>query len=592
MTWMKRSALIIITAASTIVAAGGGCPAVSEPDLKKSLRELTSDKYEGRLTGSGGGAVTESYLEKRFSALGLEKIMEKEGFRQSFSFTAGVKIGEGNSLSFMTNGETVCELSPEKDFMPASFSEDCEIRGAEIVFAGFGIRSREPARNDYEGIEAKDKVVIVLRDGPDGDDPKSQWAPFYSSRYKASAAKELGAKALLLVSTDEKGDVLPAMKRGAAAGSAQIPVVSLKLSFLKKLLEVEEIPISEGSGLKELKPFAVKNVSATMNIKLKREKASASNIVGLLPATVKTADTIVVGAHWDHLGRGIEGSLAGKFGEIHRGADDNASGTAGVLELARVFSLEKSRKKNLLFVCFAGEEIGALGSGHFVKNIPPGAGSIVAMINLDMIGRLGEKVVVDGTGTAKEWKDILERANAEKLDMSTHEDGYGASDHSSFYAKNIPVLFFFTGAHADYHLPSDTADKINYPGEAKVLRLVRKTILEIMNMDGRPTYAATEGNAGKGRASFSVYVGTVPDFTEEGKGFKIMSVRAGSPAEKAGLKGGDLLISLGGKAIANIYDYTYALQEFRPGDEAEAVVIREGSEVKVRIVFGARKAAE
>ncbi len=161
-------------------------------------------------------------------------------------------------------------------------------------------------------------MVLVLR-AARRRRPKSQWAPFYSSRYEASAAKEFGAKALLLVSTDEKGDVLPAMKRGAAAGSAQIPVVSLKLSFLKKLLEVEEIPISEGSGLKELKPFAVKKMSATMNIKLKREKASASNIVGFLPATVKTADTIVVGAHWDHLGRGIEGSLAGKFGEIHRG---------------------------------------------------------------------------------------------------------------------------------------------------------------------------------------------------------------------------------------------------------------------------------
>lgn len=565
---------------------------ISEAELRKSIVELASDKFQGRLTGSEGGAATESYLEERFSSLNLDKICEPGGFRQSFSFTAGVKIGEGNSVVFVSGGKALCYLSPEKDFMPASFSEDCEINGAAIVFAGFGIRSKEPARNDYDGIDAKNKVVIVLRDGPEGDDPKSVWAPYQSSRYKASVAKELGARALVVVSASEKGDELPAMKRGAAAGSSQIPVFSMKRRFLKKLMETEKRPMPEAGRADGTKAFQLERSTADIRIILSRERENASNIVGFLPATVKTADTIVVGAHWDHLGRGIEGSLAAKFGEIHRGADDNASGTAGVLELARIFTLEKNRAKNLLFVCFAGEEIGALGSGHFVKNIPPGAGNIVAMINLDMIGRLREKVIVDGTGTAKEWKDLLERANTEKLQLSTHEDGYGASDHSSFYAKNIPVLFFFTGAHSDYHLPSDTAEKIDCAGEAKILRLVENTILEIMNMEGRPTYAATEGNGGKGRASFNVYVGTVPDFTEEGKGFKIMSVRPGSPAEKAGLKGGDLLVSLGGKKIGNIYDYTYALQEFRPGEEAEAVVIRDGAEVKVKIVFGARKAAE
>lgn len=324
---------------------------------------------------------------------------------------------------------------------------------------------------------------------------------------------------------------------------------------------------------------------------MKREKATAANVVGLLKSTSPSDEYVVIGAHWDHLGRGIEGSLSQKWGEVHYGADDNGSGSAGILELVRLLKEDKVRKRNILFVAFGAEELGGLGSVHFVKNSPVPLSKIVAMINLDMIGRFKEKLIVDGSGTAKEWKNLLEECNSEKISLSLHESGYGASDHTSFYTQNIPVLFFFTGAHSDYHLPSDTADKINYEGEAKILDYVKRVALKIVNLDKKPTYLETKGNTGD-RAAFNVYVGTVPDFTEEGKGFRILSVRPDSPAEKAGLKSGDLIISLGGKKIENIYDYTYVLQEHKPGDEVEAIVIREGNELKLKIVFGTRKASE
>lgn len=587
--WLLLVSAFLLVAGAAASAPAGGIP---QGRIGRTIEVLASDEFDGRLSGSAGGAKTEKYLERQFESLKLQKLPALGGFRQEFSFTAGVSLGEGNRISLFAEGKEPVGLKPGEDFIPASFSEDCDIKGAGIVFAGYGIKSKNPERNDYEGLEAKDRVVIVLRDGPEGDDPKSRWAPFYNTRYKATIAKDLGAKALIVVSPDEKGDELPRMRTGAAAGSASIPVVSMKLSFLKRLFGMEGVAIAADGDLKAARSFVLAGSSIDMTVKLKREKSTASNIVGFLPATVKTAETIVVGAHWDHLGRGIEGSLAEKFGEVHRGADDNASGTAGVLELARMFSGEKERKRNILFVCFAAEEIGGLGSVHFTKNPPIPISDIIAMINLDMIGRFKEKVIVDGAGTAKEWKDILEKANTGKLNLSLHEDGYGASDHSSFYAKSIPVLFFFTGAHADYHLPSDTADKIDLEGETKILGLVANVVTETMNMNGKPLYVATEGNSGAGRASFNVYVGTVPDFTEEGKGFKILSVRPKSPAEKAGIMGGDLLVSLGGKKIENIYDYTYALREFKPGEEAEAVVIRGGKEVRLKVVFGSRKTAE
>jgi hypothetical protein len=303
-------------------------------------------------------------------------------------------------------------------------------------------------------------------------------------------------------------------------------------------------------------------------------------------------ETILVGAHWDHLGRGIEGSLAESFGDIHPGADDNASGVAGLLELARVLARDRDRSRRVCFAAFGAEELGGLGAAHFTRESPLPLSDIVAMINLDMIGRLRERLVVDGSGTAREWPELLARANTANLPLSLHPDGFGASDHSAFYAKGIPVLFFFTGAHADYHRPSDTAERLNYAGEARVLDLVRRTVHEIERLPARPTPVALPAPTGTQRVNLPVYVGTIPDFTSQEKGFAILGVRPGSPAEKAGLRPGDRLVRLGERAIENIYDYMNALQQHRPGEKAEAVILRQGAEVRLIIEFGARRSAE
>lgn len=564
---------------------------VSVVNLKSYIGYLASDELEGRLAGSMGGEKTQKFFESKFKELGLLPLKELNGYLQTFSFTSKVSLDTGNELFIGLGAGNKIKLIPEKDFMPTSFSEDCSFENLEVVFCGYGIKAQKPQRNDYEGVDVKNKVVLVLRNGPDGDDPKSPYAPFYSSRYKASVGREMGAKAIIIVSPDDKNDELPKMRSGAVAGSSSMVVVSMKRDFFKKVFEAEGKLIPSLDDLKKGSSFQFSKVKISLNIKLKREKATAANVVGLLNSTSPSDEYVVIGAHWDHLGRGIEGSLAEKWGEIHYGADDNGSGSAGILELVRVLKAEKPRQRNILFIAFGAEELGGLGSVHFVKHSPIPLSKIVAMINLDMIGRFKEKLIIDGSGTAEEWKDLLEECNSQKIPLSLHESGYGASDHTSFYTQKIPILFFFTGAHSDYHLPSDTADKINYDGEAKILNYVKSVALKIVNLDKKPTYLETKGNTGN-RAAFNVYVGTVPDFTEEGKGFRILSVRPDSPAEKAGLKGGDLIVSLGGKKIENIYDYTYVLQEHKPGDEVEAIAIREGKELKLKIIFGSRKTSE
>lgn len=561
---------------------------VNIKNLKKDIEILCGDLFEGRLSGSEGGKRTEEYLIKRFKGLGLEPLKNK--YFHEFLFTAKVSIEGENYLKFKGEDEVI-ELSIEKDFIPSSFSSDCELKDCGVVFCSFGIKSSEPKRDDYADVDVKDKVVIVLRDGPSGDDPKSPFAPFYSPRYKASVAKEHHAKAIILVDLAERKDELPKMRSGVVAGSSSIAVVSMKKGFLKKILEIEGKKVENISDIKDLSSFEFNKVKISMKINLRREKERARNIVGILKAKEISDEYIVIGAHHDHLGRGIEGSLSSNWGEIHRGADDNASGVAGLLELARVLKKEGVLKRNILFIAFGGEELGGLGSTSFVNEEIINPSKIVAMINLDMIGRLREKLIVDGVGTAKEWESIINEIGEKELNLSFKEGGFGASDHSAFYSKKIPVLFFFTGAHEDYHLPSDNPSKINYEGEVKVIEFVKKVILKLANEKLMLSYLETKSPRG-GRASFKVYVGTVPDFTYEGKGFKIMSVKSGSPAEMAGLMANDIIISINGKKIDDIYDYAYSLSEYKPNDEVEVIVIRNGEEKKLKLTFGERDKVE
>lgn len=391
----------------------------------------------------------------------------------------------------------------------------------------------------------------------------------------------------------------------------------------------------------------------------------AYNVIGILEGTdpVLKNEAIVIGAHYDHLGKGGMGSLAVNSTEIHHGADDNASGTSALIELARQFSKAKNNKRTIIFIAFGGEEEGLLGSKFYVNNPVFPLDKTVAMINLDMVGRLkDDKLTVGGIGTASEWKDLVTLANTkyeiessllkkgiccvnanisngqitlegtterEKLPdavkvsieiakqkvinhltlsdgnnykripsiinnsftLQLNEDGFGPSDHASFYLKQIPVLFFFTGTHLDYHKPSDTFDKINYDGLRKITEYVRQ-IAEYVDqyMNKRPTYTVAKSSATEtGRRGFSVSLGTIPSYSEGTDGMVIDGVRDDSPASKAGLKANDKIIKLAGKDIRNVQDYTAVLGDLKPDVEYEIVVMRGAEKLTLKIVPVARK---
>ncbi|MDQ3683990.1 MAG: M20/M25/M40 family metallo-hydrolase, partial [Acidobacteriota bacterium] len=378
------------------------------------------------------------------------------------------------------------------------------------------------------------------------------------------------------------------------------------------------------------------NVALSITVDAVRRERPAHNVVGVLEGSDPNLknESIIIGAHYDHLGRGGQGSLARREGEIHHGADDNASGTAGLIELARLFAGERSKlRRTIVFIAFGGEEEGLLGSNFYVNNPAVPLAQTIAMINMDMIGRLKEdRLMIGGAGTASEWRGWIERINADpnikmvaasggvepasvnvsggefpvvigangrvmatanprgRFALALSEDGFGPSDHSSFYAKKIPVLFFFTGTHEDYHKPSDTAEKINYAGEARVLSFVREIVSELQASERRPTYAvARSQSAGRTATGFRVYLGTVPNYADSTDGMKLDAVRDDSPAAKAGLHAGDVIVKLAGREIRNVYDYTYALGEMKAGQEYDVEVMRDGKRMAMKLTPAARK---
>lgn len=560
-------------------------PDISAEALRKHVYYLASDEMKGRLTGTPEARKAAEYIEAEFQKYGLLNPPGQQSAYQQFEFTSGVKLGQDNALAAADRNYTVAN-----DFIPSGFSEDATLNNIPAVFAGFGMQAHDQKYDDYAGLDVKGKAVFIYRYGPEGDDPKSAYAQYYPVRYKAMTAREQGAAALLVVSQEEDDDELPKLRTDASFGTSGIPVLFVKRSVAANLLK------AAGKSLPDWKnphsgaqTFDLPGLALTLHCNLVREKGHSDNVLGWLPAATASDQTLVIGAHYDHLGLGMEGSLAPKWGEVHNGADDNASGVAGILELARVFSTQREHlKRNILFIAFGGEELGTLGSGYFVKNAVLPLKNIAAMINLDMIGRLRDhKVVIGGAGTSSAWKDLLTARGDLKLTLN--EDGYGPSDHSVFYAKDIPVLFFFTGAHSEYHRPEDDPNTLNYEGMVDVLHYVDRLAYEIDVAEKMPEFtrakAGAQEMAGRG---FRVYVGTIPDYTEEVKGVKLTGVREGSPAEKAGLRAGDIIIKFGNKQVENIYDYTYALQDHKPGDAVTIVVLRDGKELPLEATLERR----
>jgi aminopeptidase YwaD len=407
-----------------------------------------------------------------------------------------------------------------------------------------------------------------------------------TSRAKALAAREAGATALLLV--NDAATASREFRWDGSSSNAGLPVGRISRSAAAALLLAAGIDSAVFSSAAPTQA-AVRETQVAGRFSLGLVRAKTRNVAGLLPGGNKEmrSQTIVVGAHYDHLGWGQEGSLyRGAEPMIHNGADDNASGTAGMLELAEYFAAQRP-SRSMLFLAFSGEEMGLLGSAHWVSTPTVPLENIIAMINLDMIGRLPDstrRLHVQGTGTSPVWSDLLTSMNdGFGFDLARIEDGQGSSDHSSFYGKNIPVLFFFTGLHSDYHRPSDDAEKLNYAGLEEVTLFTAEVLRAIDGADEAPAFTRVERKETQQNMRFSVYVGTVPDYAHTGEGFRISGASPGSPAEKAGLKEGDIIVKFGETTVGNIYDYMAALGRYNAGDAVPVIVRRGAESVELRV---------
>jgi hypothetical protein len=602
-----RAAVVLALLVTCLAVAAPTANQLSPADPQRYLNDiktLTQPKMEGRGDGTKGLTRAEHILAERYKDLGLQPA-GKNGYLQSFVVTTGAKLKGKNHFNVQT-GEAKKELKLSQDYVPLSFSSSGTAAGP-LVFAGYGATAEEFAYDDYAGIDVKDKLVLVLRYEPSGFAAKSgnQGLTRHSQLVtKAINARNHGAKGLILVNGklgEGEEDLLT--RFGSISGPENVGILFAQV----KNAIAEEWLRTTGKSLKDTqeqinsatKPGSFTlpdNVHATLAIGIENTRASVNNVLAYLPG--KTDEYVILGAHYDHLGRGTFDSLAPSLiGQLHPGADDNASGTAGILELARILSPLKGRlDRGILFASFAGEELGLLGSAAWVKEPTRPLDKAVAMLNLDMVGRIkNEKVYIGGVGTGSTLQKVLDQARGDStLKFEISQGGYSSSDHTSFVSKRIPVLFFFSGLHSDYHKPSDTWEKIDPKAAAGLLNIVGRAAVELATDQEKPKFVEVvetnphTGNPGGG-GGYGPYFGSIPDFGQTENGVKFSDVKPGSPAAKAGLKAGDVLIQFGDKPIKNLYDFTDALRRSKVGDVVPVTVLRDGRELKVEVKLGQRK---
>jgi aminopeptidase YwaD len=560
------------------------------------VKFLASEAMQGRATGSPELEKAAAYIAKQFKANGLQPV-DGKNYLLAFPVTTNAKLGTGNHFAYVEDGKSE-KLKFEDDFIPFNFSSRGEVSG-NVVFAGYGITAREYNYDDYAGVDAKNKLVLILRHEPQEFDEKSVFAgkvytehsQFFS---KVVNAKNHGARGVILINdrANHRGDADQLEVFGKTAGPADggIPFVQIKADVAERWIakagkNLDDIEADIDTDLKPRSFALPDSLRIEENVDVERVVKTAHNVAGYLPG--ETAEYIVIGAHYDHLGLGEQFSMAPSLtGTVHPGADDNASGTAGVIELARRFASEPKPKRGILFLTFAGEELGLLGSSYYVNHPSLPLDKAVAMINMDMIGRLREgKVYVGGGGTGTTFRATLDQVIPKyKLNVDFSDTtGYGSSDHTSFTTKQVPVLFFFSGLHSDYHKPSDTWDKIDAPGTVTLLKMIADVTTRLQEAPDRPQFvrvmppAGAHGAGDPGAAAgsgYGPYFGSIPDFGDVPNGVKFADVRDGSPAAKAGLRAGDILIEFDSKPIQNLYDFTYALRSKKPGDEVLVKVLR------------------
>ena len=598
---MRRASIVLAALAALpwLLATAAGQTRIPSPEwLLDQVRILAAPDMEGRASGTAAAGRAATYIASEFRAAGLTPAGDRGTFLQAFTVPTGLRLGGANALA-VVGGRT---LTLGTDFTPLSISTDGAVE-ADVVFAGHGITAPELGYDDYAGIDVRGKVVLVLTREPRADDPASPFrrpdAYHYSERsHKIINAREHGARAILLVAHPSATDALPPLRGisqpwdilaahvSRAIGDSLLAASGVTLADLARAIDGATAPRS--------RPLA--GVRVRLQISLVRERGATANVVGVLRGTdPRLADeTIVIGAHYDHLGHGGEGSLTPEqVGAVHHGADDNASGTAVVMGLARRFGASGALPRTLVFVAFSGEEMGLLGSAHYVKHPATPIEKTILMVNLDMVGRMRDaKVYAGGVDSGTGLRDVVTgAAQGLGLRIEPRGDPFAPSDHVSFYGAGRPVLFLFTGAHADYHRPSDTWDKINAPGLASVGELTARIVTAVAGGATPPQYVKVDrAVAARPRGAYGPYFGVIPDFADpERPGVKISGVRPGSPADKAGVQAGDVLVRFAGMALRTLEDLTFALRGRRAGDRVDVVVVRDGQERALETVLEERR---
>lgn len=494
-------------------------PATSRVDSERYLEHikyLASEQLKGRGTGTPELEQASHYIARQLQAFGLQP-PDGKSFLQAFPVAANARLGTRNHFEFTSNGERV-RLKTQEDFVPFNFSDNGKASG-QVVFVGYGISAPEYGYDDYAGIDVKEKLVLMLRHEPQEFDEKSIFAGrnyTQHSQYfsKAVNAKLHGAKGVLLVSdfpSHAGSDSLEKFAHSMGPSGAGLAFVQVKWETVEKWVAAagQDLRSVVSQIDKDLKPhsFALQpGLTVQTRVDINRDRKTVHNVAGYLPG--ETSEYVIVGAHYDHIGLGELFSMAPDGpGHIHPGADDNASGTAGLLELARFYSvLARSQhskpRRGILFLAFAGEELGLLGSGYYVNYPRLPLQNAVAMLNLDMIGRVREhKVFIGDADSGSSFQAILGKLIPRSgLAIDTSDTiGYGASDHASFTTRQIPTLFFFSGLHSDYHRPTDTWDKIEASESVRLLDLI-SDIADVLITGDRPRFVRKERAEAKKQA--------------------------------------------------------------------------------------------
>lgn len=589
-------------------------PSILEQDLKSIVEYLSSEDMKGRATGSSEEIIYTAQIAKLFKSWGLVPAPGFKDFFHEFDFISGIRFGANNSLSVEGLSVKQTEINRlSQTFEPLSMSKNGIVPLTEVVFAGYGLKAPAtesgPAYDSYEGLDVKDKWVLIFSDIPQdvSVEARLHYQQYGKIEFKATVAKSEGAKGLLVVSGPLTKIIESWGKPRLEGSPLEGGITALKISrdFAKLLFQkAGENPESLQKKLDKNEKsdgFLIKGVKIQAQVDLVLDRGVGRNVIAVLPAVKnkKSSLALLLGAHGDHLGLGDQGSsLASGLekGLIHFGADDNASGVSALLEMAHYFSKTPAkkgmRKQDLYFAIWSGEEMGLLGSKAWIQEWKKMNGDLnktfQAQINLDMVGRLKDKLIVQGVGSSPLWLPVLEELSIKTgLPVSALEDPYVPTDSMAFYMEKIPTLNLFTGAHSEYHTPRDQSALINYDGLVKVTDLA-KTLVEDLAWTtqnlGYVEIPQSKRNSQSASRSFRIFLGTIPDYSQEGvKGVRISGVSKNSPAEKSGLKNQDIIVELGNQKIDNLYDYTYVLQSLKPNTEIALKVMREGKQEDLKI---------